>query len=82
MQSPRLHPSGAWLSVCLSVCLVSWLGWVEFFVCWLVCCFLFSCFFQDRVPVFNSGSPRTGFVDQTGVRLPEIPLPLPKECWD
>jgi hypothetical protein len=27
-------------------------------------------------------SPGTNFVDQTGLELIEIHLPLPPECWD
>ena len=36
--------------------------------------------FQDRVSLYSPGCPRTHFVDQAGLALTEISLPLPLEC--
>ena len=41
--------------------------------------------FQDRVSLSSFGAcPRTRSVDQAGLELTEIhlPLPLPPKCWD
>ena len=41
------------------------------------------CFFLDGVSLCNSPScPETHSVDQAGLKLTEIHLPLPPECWD
>ena len=38
---------------------------------------------QDRVSVCKSpGYPGIHFVDQAGLKLREIHLPLPPQCWD
>jgi hypothetical protein len=34
------------------------------------------------VSLGSSGCPGTHFVDQAGLELTEIHLPLPPECWD
>jgi hypothetical protein len=52
------------------------------FLTGFVCLFV-RLFSQDRVSLCNSpGCPGTCYVDQTGLELTEIPLPLPPECWD
>jgi hypothetical protein len=38
--------------------------------------------FQDRVSQHSSGCPGTQYVDQDGLELTEIHLPLPPECRD
>ena len=50
----------------------AWFG--DFFVCLFV--------FQDRVSLSSPGSPGISCVDQTGLELTEIHLPLPPECWE
>ena len=48
----------------------------------LAICFLSSVFW-DRVSLCKSpGCPGTHYVDQDGLKLTEICLPLPPECWD
>jgi hypothetical protein len=47
-------------------------------VCLLVCLFVF----QDWVSQCSPGSPGTHSVDQAGLELIEICLPLPPKCWD
>ena len=38
---------------------------------------------QDRVSLYNStGCPEIRFVDQDGLKLTEIHLPLPPKFWD
>jgi hypothetical protein len=37
--------------------------------------------FQDRVSLCSPGCPGTHSVDQAGLKLTEILLPLPPECW-
>jgi hypothetical protein len=32
--------------------------------------------------LYNFGCPRTSSVDQAGLKLTEICLPLPSKCWD
>ena len=45
-----------------------------------MCC-VFVCFiFQDSVSLCSPGCP--GTVDQAGLELTEIDLPLLPECWD
>ena len=45
--------------------------------------FSFVLVFQDRVSLCNSpGCTGTRSVDQAGLRLTEIHLPLPLRCWD
>ena len=38
--------------------------------------------FQDRCLLYRFGCPETLSVDKTGLKLTEIPLPLPLKCWD
>jgi hypothetical protein len=48
----------------------------------LVCFVLFG-FFGDRVFLYNKAlAVQTHFVDQAGLELTNILLPLPLECWD
>ena len=43
----------------------------------------FHCFiFQDRVSLCSPGYSGTHIVDQAGLELIEIHLPLPPDCWD
>jgi hypothetical protein len=44
--------------------------------------FLLLLVFQDRVSLCRPGCPGTFPVDQPGLQLTEIHLPLPQECWD
>ena len=44
--------------------------------------FSFSIFFLDRVSLCHPGCPGTHSVDQAGLYLTEICLPLFPECWD
>ena len=44
--------------------------------------FLFVCLFVwNRVSLCSSGSPGTHSIDQAGLKLTEILLPMPPECW-
>jgi hypothetical protein len=43
---------------------------------------LFGVVFPDRVSLCSPDCPETHFVDQADLRLTEICLPLPPECWD
>lgn len=38
--------------------------------------------FQDKVPLCSLGCPRAHSVDQAGLELTEIHLPLPPERWE
>ena len=38
--------------------------------------------FRDRVSLRGSGCSETPYVDQVDLKLTEIHLPLPPECWD
>lgn len=38
--------------------------------------------FQDSVSLWSPDCPRTQYVDQSGLELSEIWLPLPPECWE
>jgi hypothetical protein len=44
--------------------------------------FSFLFFFQERVSLCRVGYSETYSVDQSGLELTEICLPLPPECWD
>jgi hypothetical protein len=48
----------------------------SFFVC------LFYFFFFETVSLCSLGCPRTSSLDQAGLKLTEISLPLPTVCWD
>jgi hypothetical protein len=37
---------------------------------------------QDRISLCSLGCPGSSFIDQAGLELTEIHLPLPPECWD
>lgn len=39
-------------------------------------------FFLDRVSLHRSGCPGIYSVDQAGLKLTQIHLPLPPRCWD
>ena len=45
-------------------------------------CFVLFCFVWDRVSLYSPGCPGTHPVGQAGLKLTEILLPLPPECWD
>ena len=38
--------------------------------------------FRDRLSLCSPGCPGTCLIDQAGLQLTEIYLPLPPECWD
>jgi hypothetical protein len=38
--------------------------------------------FQDRISLYSFGYTGIYFVDQAGLELTEICLPLSSECWD
>ena len=46
-------------------------------MCFLITFFLRQGFSVDLVPV-----PELALVDQAGIELTEVRLPLPPECWD
>ena len=60
------------MKVCVYVCV--WRGVMEVVV-------MFVCFFSDRVSLCSPGFPGTHSVDQVGLELVELILPLPPECW-
>jgi hypothetical protein len=62
--------------------LVFWFFWGVFFFFFGCFGFGFGFFFRDRVSLCSSGCPGTHFVDQAGLELREIHLPLPPKCWD
>jgi hypothetical protein len=47
----------------------------------LVVCFFFKFCYVSRKSL-STGWPRTQYVDQAGLELSEIHLPLPPEFWD
>jgi hypothetical protein len=47
-----------------------------------LCLFLFFHLFWGRASLCNIGCPGTYYVDQAGLKLTEIPLPLTLECWE
>jgi hypothetical protein len=55
----------------------------SFFVCLFMdfCCLFLFCFVL-RQGFFSAVWPGTHSVDQAGLNLTEIHLPLPPECWD
>ena len=56
-------------------------GYLGFFDFWVLFCFCF--FFLPRcASLCSPGCPGTSSVDQAGLELTEICLPLPSECWD
>ena len=40
------------------------------------------CLFKDRVSLCNAGCSGTHYVEQVDLKLTEIHLPLPLNCWD
>ena len=57
------------------------LFWV--FVGFVLFCFVLFCFvFPDRISLCSPGCPETHSVDQAGLELTEIHMPLPLKCWD
>ena len=56
-------------------------SWDLFFIFINFVSFLFL-FFQDRVSLCSPGCPGTRSVDQAGLELTEIHLPLPPERWE
>lgn len=46
------------------------------------CLFGLSLFAFRRVSLSSSSCPETSYVDQAGLQLTEISLPLPPKCWD
>jgi hypothetical protein len=50
------------------------------FVCLFDVVFVFV--FQNRVSLCSPGCPKTHSVDQAGLKITEIHLPLPPECGD
>ena len=59
-------------------CFILSFGFVWTFVCLLLSCFIF----WVRVSLCSSGCPGTHYVNQAGLKLTEICLPLPVKCWD
>jgi hypothetical protein len=55
---------------------VGWIGLVWFGLVW------FGLVFQDRVSLSNPGCPGTHSLDQDGLKVTEIQLPLPPKHWD
>ena len=47
----------------------------------ILLCFVLFCF-QDRVSLCSPKCPGTHSVDQAGLELTEIHLPLPSKCWN
>jgi hypothetical protein len=48
------------------------------FVGWVLVCLIA---FKNRVSLYSSGCPRIHYIDQAGLKLTEIQLPLPPKCW-
>jgi hypothetical protein len=70
------HSSPALPSTAHTACLLGSTPWLL-----LTFGFLFL-FVWDRVSLYSSGCPGTYYVDHAGLKLTEIHLPLPPECWD
>ena len=68
--------------VCMSTKDIQIHSFWPFFNFWVLFLCLFLVF-QDRFSLFSFGAcPGTHSVDQAGLKLTEICLPLPPECWN
>jgi hypothetical protein len=52
-------------------------------LCFALLCFALLCFlFGDKVSLYIPGCPETHSINEAGLELIEICLPLPPEFWD
>ena len=72
--TPELHP---YLSVLLTIIYNMDSLNLKWQISFLVCLF-----FWDKISLCSFGCPGAHFVEQSGLRLTKIHLPLPPKCWD
>jgi hypothetical protein len=68
---PSLQPKKEFLILCV---------WVFMFVLFLF--LIFALVFQDRISLCSPVSPGTCCMVQASIKLRELHLSLPPECWD